>query len=831
MKISYNWLKQYIDIDLPAEKLAEILTDIGLEIEGIEEYESIKGGLEGLIIGEVKTAMKHSNADKLTVTTVDIGREELLSIVCGAPNVKAGQKVVVATVGTTLYSNDDSFKIKKTKIRGKVSEGMICAADEIGIGNSHDGIMVLDNDTPVGTPAKEYFKIETDTVFEIGLTPNRIDGGSHIGVARDLAAFFQHKHYIGDTDFLKENTAPPRLIKPMNEKFAVDNTELPIEVIIEDGNLCPRYSGITIKGIEIKESPDWLKNKLKSIGLNPINNIVDITNYILHETGQPLHAFDADKIAGKKIIVKTLPEGTPFITLDEEKRKLSAEDLIICNSEEGMCIAGVFGGIESGISDSTINVFIESAHFNPVSVRKTSKRHLLNTDSAFRFERGTDPNNTIYALKRAVLLMKELAGGTISSEIVDVYPNPLEDYKIDISYENVDRLIGEKIERDVIKQIVTSLEMKITAETDDGISLAVPLYRVDVQREADVIEDILRIYGYNTIEIPAKVKSTIGHSPKPNEDKLRDTISDFLSNTGFNEAISNSLTKSSYYDNLKEYTVDNLVKIFNPLSNDLNVMRQNLLFGGLEAIRYNANRKNQNLKLYELGNCYFYKKLPAKCNVPNPPNNYFEEAHLGLFICGNKAEYNWITPEKSTDFFTLKTYTENVLKRLNFDIELLEISETQNELFEYGLNISFNKKNIVDFGAVSKNITETFDITFDVYYADINWNVILSNLPERPQYKEMPKNPAVRRDLALLLDDEISFRQVKELAYKTEKKILKSVSIFDVYKGKNIETGKKSYAVSFILQDENKTLTDKQIDKTVTKIISTFSKELGTIIR
>ncbi|RLD62930.1 MAG: phenylalanine--tRNA ligase subunit beta [Bacteroidetes bacterium] len=820
MKISYNWIKQYIDTDLSYQEVSEILTNTGLEVEGIEKFQSIKGGLEGLVIGEVKTCEAHPNSDHLSITTVDVGGNDLLPIVCGAPNVRAGQKVVVATVGTILYDGDESFKIKKAKMRGEPSMGMICAEDEIGIGTSHDGIMVLDNDVEVGTQAKDYFNIENDIIFEIGLTPNRIDGASHYGVARDLAAYLNQYQKVA-------------LKKPVVDNFKIDNNDNFIDVEIENKNACHRYTGITLSELEIKESPAWLQNRLKSIGLKPINNVVDATNFVLHETGQPLHAFDADKIKGKKIIVKTLKEGTKFTTLDKVERKLSSNDLMICNEEEGMCIAGVFGGIESGVTENTKNIFLESACFDSVFIRKTSRRHLLQTDASFRFERGADPNITVYALKRAALLINELAGGKISSNIVDVYPKPIEDYNVIVSYNNIDRLIGKKIEKEAIKNILASLDIKIVAEDEKTLNLEVPTYRVDVRREADVIEEILRIYGYNNIEISGQVKSTISYSEKPDKNTVTNLTSNLLSSIGFNEIMSNSLTKSSYYENLKSYDKDELVSILNPLSSDLNCMRQTLLFGGLEAIAFNINRKNPDLKFYEFGNCYSINK---KNQDENPIKKYNEGFHLSLFVTGLKQQANWIIKAEPSNFYLLKSYVENIMHRLGIDINSVDINELNSDILNYGLHYTHNQNNnktpFVSFGSVNKKILKAFDIKTDVFYADFDWDAVLKILKtKKVSYTEIAKYPEVKRDLALLLDKKIRFEQIKTLAFNTEKKLLKKISLFDVYEGNKIGEDKKSYAISFILQDPFKTLTDKQIDKIMNKFIKVFDNELGAKIR
>ncbi|NOZ48208.1 MAG: phenylalanine--tRNA ligase subunit beta [Chlorobi bacterium] len=816
MKISYNWLKEYVKCDLNYNEVSTILTDIGLEVEGIEEFQSVKGGLEGLIIGEVKTKAKHPDADKLSVTTVDIGEPELLNIVCGAPNVDAGQKVVVAPVGTTLYDGEETFKIKKAKIRGALSEGMICAEDEIGLGNLHDGIMVLSPDAEVGLEAKKYFNIEHDYIFEIGLTPNRIDGASHFGAARDLASFLNLQK-------------PTKATLPTVEHFKIDNHDLPIQVEVEDSAACPRYSGITLTNIEVKESPDWLKTRLKSIGLNPINNVVDITNYVLHEIGQPLHAFDADKIAGNKVIIKTLKNGTKFTCLDEETRELSNNDLMICNAKEGMCIAGVFGGLTSGVTEKTKNIFLESANFNPVFIRKTSKKHLLFTDAAFRFERGADPNITVYALKRAAMLIKEIAGGQISSDIIDVYPETIHRTRVEVLFHHIERLSGVKIPFETIKKILESLDIEIIGEDNRGIIVLVPTYRVDVKREADVIEEILRIYGYNNIDFSSKINSTINHKQKPDIDKLQNIISDLLSANGFNEIMSNSLTKSKYYENLETYKEENLVKIFNPLSKDLNCMRQTLLYGGLESVAYNINRKNSDLKLYEFGNCYTYNEENKSSNLLN---SFTEQKKLELFITGKKYENNWVKENKNSNFFELKAYVLNVLERLGINIENLDYKSCEPDIFEEGVAIHYSNMKLAGLGIVNRKLNQLLDIEQDVFYAEILWDNIVKQIKKyKVEFIPMAKYPSVKRDLALLLDKDVRFEDIKNIAFKAERKLLKKVNLFDVYEGDKIEKDKKSYAVSFILQDEHKTLKDKQIDKIMNNLIKRFENELKAQIR
>ena len=813
MKISYNWLKEYLKTELTPNEISIILTDIGLEVEGIEEFESVKGGLKGLVIGKVLTCERHPDADKLSKTTVDVGNNTILPIVCGAPNVAAGQTVVVATVGTILYSGDDSFTIKKSKIRGEESMGMICAEDEIGMGNSHDGIMVITEDIPTGTPAADYFNIDNDLVFEIGLTPNRVDASSHFGVARDLAAYIQQTQNI-------------KAEKISVEEYKKDNDNLKIEVEVKDNDLCPRYAGVTISNIEIKDSPDWMKNRLKAIGLSPISNIVDITNYVLHETGQPLHAFDAVKIAGNKIVVTTVADKTKFVTLDEAERELSDADLMICNTQEPMCMAGVFGGLESGVSNTTTNIFLESAYFNPISVRKTAKRHGLNTDSSFRFERGIDPNNTIYALKRAALLIKEIAGGEISSDIIDIYPNPIEDFVVEVKYSNITRLIGEEINKETIKNILKGLEINITNEDENCLTISVPAYRVDVQREADVIEEILRIYGYNNIGIPATVHSTLQNSVKPDVEAVNNLVADYLSSNGFNEIMCNSLTKHSYCENSNSFDVEKSVKILNPLSQDLNAMRQSLIFGVLESAIYNINRRNGDLKLFEFGKHYQFDSSKEGLK------KYSEEVHLALFATGKRESANWNTQAVDASFYMIKSYAENILERLGFDIDSINSEYFNCDVFSEGLKYILNGKVILELGILSRKMVKKFDIKQECFFADFNWDAILKAAKKnKVSFKELPKFPEVKRDLALLIDEKVKFADLKKAAHKMEKSLLKKVDLFDIYQGKGIEEGKKSYAMSFIIQDENKTLTDKQIDKIMSKIQNTFEREFDAKLR
>ncbi len=823
MKISYNWLKDYINTDLSAEEAGKLLTDCGLEVEGIEKFETLKGGLAGIVIGEVLTKEKHPDADRLSVTTVDIGTGTILNIVCGAANVEAGQKVVIATIGAVLYpSAGEPFEIKKSKIRGKLSEGMICAEDEIGLGTSHDGIMVLDPEAKIGTPAKEYFKVTEDYVLEIGLTPNRSDAASHVGVARDLFAVLNTM--APDLELIKaEPLQQIKLELPPINNFSVDNTDSKIEVSVEDAAACPRYSGLLISDITVSESPVWLKNRLKAIGVRTINNIVDITNYVMHELGQPLHAFDADKISGNKIIVKKSADKVKFQTLDLAEHELSSEDLMICNADSPMCIAGVFGGIESGVTSETKNIFIESAYFSPATVRKSSKRHNLKTDASFRFERGTDPNITVYALKRAAILIKEIAGGKISSSIIDIYPKKIENSKIPFSFEKCDELIGNHLNIDIVKKIITSLGIEIEHQGNDALLLSIPTFKVDVKREQDVIEEILRIYGYNNIEIPTTLNSSIQYAEKPDKEKTQNAVSELLSNNGFSEMMGLSLTKSEYADKLKSLNSANNVEMMNPLSNDLNVMRQTLLFSGLEAVSYNQNRRNADLKLYEFGKTYMAVK--GKDAV-----KYIETKHLSLFITGRKQEENWNAKNEAVNFYTMKGFVKAILERLG--INSLKLTEYSGDMFSQGLSFNLNKKVLVEFGTVSKSILKLMDIKQDVFYADFNWDLIIESLKKTNiMYTEVPKFPEVRRDLALLIDKAVQFEQLEQLAYQSEKNMLKSVNLFDVYEGDKLPAEKKSYALSFTLQDESATLTDKQIEKIMDKLIKTYKEKIGAEIR
>ncbi len=820
MNISYNWLKEYVNFDLTPDEVAAALTSIGLETGGVEEVQTIKGGLEGLVIGEVLTCVEHPNSDHLHITTVNLGNGEPTQIVCGAPNVAAGQKVVVATLGTKLYDGDECFTIKKSKIRGVESIGMICAEDEIGIGTSHDGIIVLPEDAVPGTLAKDYYNVKSDYVLEVDITPNRADACSHYGVARDLYAY------------LIQNGKQATLQRPSVEDFAVENHDLDIKVTVENSEACPRYAGVTVKGVTVKESPEWLQNKLHLIGVRPINNVVDITNYIVHAFGQPLHCFDADKIKGGEVIVKTMPEGTPFVTLDGVERKLNERDLMICNKEEAMCIAGVFGGLDSGSTETTTDVFIESAYFHPTWVRKTARRHGLNTDASFRFERGIDPNITIYCLKLAALLVKELAGGTISSEIKDICVAPAQDFVVELAYEKIHSLVGKVILVETIKSIVSSLEMKITNETAEGLTLAVPPYRVDVQRDCDVIEDILRIYGYNNVEIPSTLKSSLttkGDADKSN--KLQNLVAEQLVGCGFNEILNNSLTRAAYYDGLESYPSNHLVMLMNPLSADLNSMRQTLLFGGLESIAHNANRKNADLKFFEFGNCYYFdadKKNPEKTLAA-----YSEDYHLGLWVTGKRVSNSWAHADENSSVYELKAYVENILKRLGLDLRNLVVGNLTDDIFAAALSVNTKGgKRLATFGVVTKKLLKAFDIDNEVYYADFDWKELMKAIRSvKISYKEISKFPAVKRDLALLLDKNVQFAEIEKIAYETEKKLLKEVELFDVYEGKNLEAGKKSYAVSFLLQDESQTLNDKMIDKIMSKLVKNLEEKLNAKLR
>ena len=820
MNISYKWLKEYVDFDLTPQHVAEALTSCGLEVGGLEEVQTIRGGLKGLYVGKVLTCEPHPNSDHLHITTVDLGKGEPQQIVCGAHNVAANQKVIVADLGCVLYDGDKEFVIKRSKLRGVESLGMICAEDEIGVGTSHDGIIVLPEDAPIGMPAAEYYNLESDWVIEVDITANRSDALSHYGVARDLYAW------------LKQNNYQTELHKPNCDAFEVDNESLTIDVEVKNTEACKRYACVSISNCDVKESPEWLQNKLKIVGIRPINNIVDITNYIMMAYGQPMHCFDADMVAGHKIVVTTLPEGTKFITLDGEEHSLSDRDLSICNANEAMCIAGIFGGKGSGTYENTRNIVLESAYFHPTWIRKSARRHGLSTDASYRFERGIDPNGQVYALKQAAILCKELAGGQVSMQIKDVYPEPIEGSKVVLTYDYVNSLIGKEIGKDTIKSIVTSLDMKIEAENENQIEILVPAYRVDVKRPCDVVEDILRIYGYNNVEIPLQLKGTL--TIPTDEDRNRkyiNLISEQLVGGGFNEILNNSLTKVSYYKDLNRYTEETTVKILNPLSADLGVMRQTLLFGGLESIVRNANRKNSNLRFFEFGNCYHYDE--SKKEADKLIKAYTQDQHLGLWVTGKRVENSWAHPNEDASFYELKAYVENILVRLGLSLQAVTLVKGDNNIFEDSISIVTKAgKIIAELGIVAYKLTKNMGITNEVFFADIYWDNLLKAVKKHVvEYKEISKYPAVSRDLALLVDKTVEFEQIKEIAYSTEKKLLKAVELFDVYEGKNLPEGKKSYAVNFILQDEQKTLNDKQIDSIMKKLIDNLTKRLNAELR
>ena len=815
MNISYKWLKEYVDFDLTAQQVCDALTSTGLEVDALEEVQSIKGGLKGLYVGKVLTCEAHPNSDHLHVTTVDLGKGEPSQIVCGAPNVAAGQKVIVADLGCVLYDGDNEFVIKKSKLRGVESNGMICAEDEIGIGNDHSGIIVLPDDAVVGTPVAEYYHLESDWLIEVDITANRADGLSHWGVARDLYAW------------LKSNGYETQLHRPDCSKFKVDNHDLPIEVVIENQEACKRYACVSVTGCEVKESPDWLKNKLTTIGLRPINNIVDITNYVMMAYGQPLHTFDADMVKGHKIVVKTMPEGTPFQTLDGEEHKLSDRDLAICNAEDPMCIAGVFGGKGSGTYETTRNVVLESAYFHPTWIRKSARRHGLSTDASFRFERGVDPNGTIYALQQAAILCQELAGGKVSMEVCDVYPEPMKNVVVELNYEYVHNLVGKTIPVETIKAICESLEMKVLGETAEALTLEIPAYRVDVTRPCDVVEDILRIYGYNNVEIPTQLKGSL--VIKGDEDmkhKLANLVSEQLVGEGFNEILNNSLTKAAYYGEN-----DTLVRIMNPLSSDLNVMRQTLLFGGLESIQHNVNRKRQNLRFFEFGNIYTFD--PVKQNDDDPMQAYKEQYHCGLWVTGKRVEGSWAHANEDSTFYELSAYVENILRRIGVKPGMIVRKNSENAIFSAGLTIeNRGGKKLIEMGIISKKLQKQFGLDNPVYYAELNWTALMKVIKKNEVlYTEISKFPAVSRDLALLVDNTVEFAQIEQIARQTEKKLLKKVELFDVYEGDKLPAGKKSYAVNFILQDEEKTMGDKQIDAIMQKLIANLKKQLNAELR
>lgn len=821
MKISYSWLKEYINTDIHPDEISRILTDCGLEVEATEIFETVKGGLKGVVIGEVLSVVQHPNADKLRCCKVNIGGDVTLDIVCGASNVAQGQKVPVATIGTVIYKEEESFTIKAGKLRGEPSNGMICAEDELELGTSHDGIMVLDPSAEPGTAAADYFNVDSDTVFDVAITPNRSDATSHIGVARDLVAAINNR---------EKQHNPTKLSIPSVEAFKIDNTSLHIPVSIENPEACARYSGITISCVTIKESPEWLCNRLKSIGLRPINNIVDITNYVLMETGQPLHAFDAKYITGNKVTVKKLAEGTPFTTLDEIERKLGAEDLMICNAAEPMCIAGVFGGVKSGVSNSTTTIFLESAYFDGTHVRKTSKLHNLKTDASFRFERGSDPNMTIYALKRAALLIKEIAGGEVSSEIIDVYPWPVADRMVDISYQRIQALIGKQIPAEEIKSILKDLEIKIVSENQEGLSIAIPPFKTDVTREADVVEEILRIYGYNNIDFSDSVHSSLSYSRKPEPEKIHQKLSNYLSDNGFNEILTNSLTSSAYYEKSEIFPIENCVKILNPLSSELSVMRQTLLFTGLESISYNLNRRMTNLSFYEIGNTYSFITSQSESN--DVTKKYAEKKKLSLFVTGDQHAESWYKASQKSDYHFLKSIAFATLRKAGIALYKLTSAENNTQLFAQGETFLLNNKPLLLIGKLNPTILKPFDIRQEVFYCEIDWSNLVRDIKsDHVKFTEISRFPEVRRDLALVLDKSVQFSEIESIAYKNGKGILRSINLFDVYEGEKIASDKKSYAVSFIMQDAQKTLTENDIEKFMKRLMDVFEKEIGAFIR
>ncbi len=820
MNISYNWLKEYLDFDMQPEEVADALTSIGLETGGVEEVQTIKGGLEGLVVGEVLTCEPHPNSDHMHVTMVNVGQDAPLQIVCGAANVAAGEKVIVATIGTKLYDGDQCITIKRSKLRGIESNGMICAEDEIGIGSDHSGIIVLPADTPVGMPAKEYYNIKSDYILEVDITPNRVDATSHFGVARDLAAY------------LKQHGQAAQLKRPSVENFHIDDETPAIEVVVENTDACIRYSGITIKGVTVKESPDWLKERISAIGLRPINNVVDVTNYILHGMGQPLHSFDAGKIKGNKVVVKAATDGQKFITLDGVERTLTSRDLMICNTEEPMCIAGVFGGLESGVTDTTTDVFLESATFHPTWIRKTARRFGLNTDASFRYERGLDPNVTIYILKYAALLIQEVAGGKITGSIQDVYPNPMNPYTVSLTYDKLNSLVGKVIPVETVKSIVASLEMETVSENEEGLTLRVPVYRYDVQRDVDVIEDILRIYGYNNVEFSEHVKSSLSYkTPTDHSYAMQNLISEQLTGCGFNEIMNNSLTRAAYYDHLSTYPAEKCVRLMNPLSADLSVMRQTLLFGGLESICRNINHKNSNIRFYEFGNCYTFTAENKK--EGEPLAQFKEDYHIALWLHGKRVENNWAHPEEQTSIYEMKAYVDNILRRLGIEFGKIVFGQLSNDIYSNGLSIQTQSgKTLGSLGIVSRKICKELDIEGEIYYAELSWTALMKETKKKKvSFTDIAKYPAVKRDLALLIDKAISFDTIRQTARDAERKLLKSIELFDVYEGKNLPEGKKSYAVSFFLQDETKTLTDKQIDAIMQKIVRNLQEKTGATLR
>ncbi|MCQ2059106.1 MAG: phenylalanine--tRNA ligase subunit beta [Bacteroidaceae bacterium] len=830
MNVLYSWLKEYVDFDLSPEELAAALTSVGLEVDGVEEVQSIKGGLKGIVVGQVLTCEAHPNSDHLHITTVDFGAQTPSQIVCGAPNVAAGQKVLVATLGAVIYSGDDSFTIKPSKLRGVESFGMLCSGAELGLNQDNSGIMVLPSDAPVGTPAATYFNLESDYVIEVDITPNHADACSHWGVARDLYAW------------LRQNGYKTALHKPLVDAFKVQNNDLKIDVQVENTQACPRYAGVSIKGVTVNESPEWLKRKLNAIGLRPINNIVDITNFIVHAVGQPLHCFDADKIKGGKIVVKTMPQDTKFVTLDGTERKLSDRDLMICNANEAMCIAGVFGGLDSGTTEETKNVFLESAYFDPTWVRKTARRHQLSTDASFRFERGIDPNGVIFSLKYAALLVQELAGGEISMEIEDNYPNPIQNFSVDYNFESANRLIGKNIPDDTVKSIITDLGIEIVEESATDLKLSVPPFRVDVQRQCDVVEEVLRIYGYNNVEFGQTFQASLSEQGAADRsNKMQNLIAGQLIGSGFSEILNNSLTRAAYYEGLESYPTDKLVRIMNPLSSDLNVMRQTLLFGGLESVSHNIRRQAANLAMFEFGKCYYFnaaiKADSADVTERDKEHSrlraYTEDMHLGLWLTGNMVQSSWAHADQTTSVYQLKAYVENIFERLGLENGMYSIEEQGADIYSSALSYVLRSgKAVAQIGVVKNGLLKASDVDAAVYYADINWDVLMKATRKvSVSYTELPKFPEVRRDLALLVDVNVTFQQIRQTALKADSKLIKSISLFDVYQGKNLEPGKKSYAVCFMLQDPDATLNDKVIEKCMNKVVAALQKELGAVLR
>ncbi len=830
MNVLYSWLKEYVDFDLSPEELAAALTSVGLEVDGVEEVQSIKGGLKGIVVGQVLTCEAHPNSDHLHITTVDFGAQTPSQIVCGAPNVAAGQKVLVATLGAVIYSGDDSFTIKPSKLRGVESFGMLCSGAELGLNQDNSGIMVLPSDAPVGTPAATYFNLESDYVIEVDITPNHADACSHWGVARDLYAW------------LRQNGYKTALHKPLVDAFKVQNNDLKIDVQVENTQACPRYAGVSIKGVTVKESPEWLKRKLNAIGLRPINNIVDITNFIVHAVGQPLHCFDADKIKGGKIVVKTMPQDTKFVTLDGTERKLSDRDLMICNANEAMCIAGVFGGLDSGTTEETKNVFLESAYFDPTWVRKTARRHQLSTDASFRFERGIDPNGVIFSLKYAALLVQELAGGEISMEIADNYPNPIQNFSVDYNFESANRLIGKNIPDDTVKSIITDLGIEIVEESTTDLKLSVPPFRVDVQRQCDVVEEVLRIYGYNNVEFGQTFQASLSEQGAADRsNKMQNLIAGQLIGSGFSEILNNSLTRAAYYEGLESYPTDKLVRIMNPLSSDLNVMRQTLLFGGLESVSHNIRRQAANLAMFEFGKCYYFNAaikadstdVTERDKEHSRLRAYTEDMHLGLWLTGNMVQSSWAHADQTTSVYQLKAYVENIFERLGLENGMYSIEEQGADIYSSALSYVLRSgKAVAQIGVVKNGLLKASDVDAAVYYADINWDVLMKATRKvSVSYTELPKFPEVRRDLALLVDVNVTFQQIRQTALKADSKLIKSISLFDVYQGKNLEPGKKSYAVCFMLQDPDATLNDKVIEKCMNKVVAALQKELGAVLR